>query len=232
LVEEAVDVKPRNTLILVAVFAVLFGYVWFVEAPKTPAQLGTPTPPMPVVFNLKAADVKSIEIRDLQAPRQVTVTRAGSGWQVEQPVAKGADAPAVDNAVSQLVNLQATRVLTDTTLFSQYFITPTIEARLVMSDTTSYAITVGNKTPDGSDYYVSYTGDHSKVFLVSTIDIDTLKGWLDTPPYEPTPTPTFTPTTPPTATPPVTETITTTQTTTAPPGIVPTLIPATETPKP
>ena len=223
--------KPRNTLILVAVFAVLFGYVWFVEAPKTPAQLGTPTPPQPVVFNLKAQDVKSIEVRDLQAPRQVTVTRAGNGWQVEQPVAKGADAPVVDDRVSKLVNLQATRVLTDTTLFSQYFITPTIEARLVMSDTTSYAITVGNKTPDGSDYYVSYTGDKSKVFIVSTIDLDTLKGWLDAPPYEPTPTPTFTPTLPPTATPPVTETITATQTT-SPPGIVPTLVPATETPKP
>ena len=223
--------KPRNTLILVAVFAVLFGYVWFVEAPKTPAQLGTPTPPTPVVFNLKSQDVKSIEIRDLQAPRQVTVTRAGSGWQVEQPVAKGADALAVDDAVSKLVSLQATRVLTDTTLFSQYFITPTIEARLIMSDTTSYAITVGNKTPDGSDYYVSYTGDKSQVFLVSTIDLDTLKGWLDTPPYEPTPTPTLAPTLPPTATPPVTETITPTQTT-SPPGSVPTLVPVTETPKP
>ena len=222
--------KPRNTLILVAVFAVLFGYVWFVEAPKTPAQLGTPTPTQPVVFNLDAQNVKSIEIRDLEQPRQVTVTRAGNGWQVEQPVAKGADALTVNNAVDQLVSLKATRVLTDTSLFSQYFITPTIEARLVMSDTTSYAITVGDKTPDGSDYYVSYTGDKNKVFIVSTIDIDTLKGWLDTPPYEPTPTPTFTPTVPPTATPPVTETITTTQTT-APPGIVPTLVPV-ETPTP
>jgi Domain of unknown function (DUF4340) len=230
-VEEAVSVKPRNTLILIAVFAVLFGYVWFVERPKTPEQLGTPTPPQPSVFDLKAQNVKSIEIHDLQKPRQVTVTRSGSGWQVEQPVAKGADATTVDDAVNKLVTLKATRVLTNTSLFSQYFITPTIEARLIMSDTTAYAITVGDKTPDGSDYYVSYTGDKSKVFIVSTVDLDTLTAWLDTPPYEPTPTPTFTPTVPPTATPPVTETITPTQTT-APPGIVPTLVPAPPTPTP
>ena len=100
-----------------------------------------------------------------------------------------------------------------------------------MSDTTAYAITVGDKTPDGSDYYVSYTGDKSKVFIVSTIDLDTLIAWLDTPPYEPTPTPTFTPTVPPTATPPVTEPLTPTQTA-APPGIVPTLVPAPATPTP
>lgn len=223
--------KARNTLILVAVFAVLFGYVWFVERPKTPEQLATPTRPSPAVFALNTKDVKSIEVRDLQAPHQVVVTRADSGWQVEQPTPKHADDSAVDDALSKLVTLQATRVLTDVTNFAQYFITPTLEARLVMSDTTPYAITVGDKTPDQSNYYVTYTGDKSKVFVVGTADIDSLKGWLDTPPYEPTPTPTFTPTPPETPTIAATGTPTTTQTT-APPGIVPTFLPPTETPKP
>jgi hypothetical protein len=221
-VEEAVSVKARNTLILVALFAVLFGYVYFFELNKTPAQLGTPTPPAPVVFDLNASDVNSIEIRDLVSSRQVKVTRTGGGWQVDLPVYKAADGGSIDTALSALVQLQATRVLTDVTDVAQYFVTPTIEARLIMTGTQTYAITVGGETPDGSSYYVTYTGDKSKVFTVATSSIDTLKGWLAAPPYQPTPTPTFTPT------PPVTPTavITATATVTA------TLIPATDTPKP
>ena len=88
----------------------------------------------------------------------------------------------------------ATRVLTNVTDLAPYgFITPTLEIRVVMSDTKQYAITVGNKTPNGTSYYVVYTGDKSTVFLVNTSNIDEVKGWLDAPPYQPTPMPTFTP---------------------------------------
>jgi hypothetical protein len=216
-VEEALSVKGRNTLILVAIFAALFGYVWFVEAPKTPDQLATPTKPSPVVFQLKANDVKSIEVRDLRTPRTVKITHAGSEWQVEQPQAKPGDSGNIDTMLGQLATLQATRVLTNVTDLAPFgFITPTLEARLVMSDTTAYAITVGGKTPDQSNYYVTYTGD-KKVFIVSGSTIDGLAAWLDAPPYLPTPMPTEASTPTPFA---------------PPPGIVPTLIPATETPKP
>ena len=228
--------KPRNTLIVLAIFAVLLGYVWFVEYPKTPAQLSTPTPPAPVVFNLNASDIKTVEVRDLQKPLTVTVSRVGSDWQVEQPVAKPGDSAAIDAAVSQLASLQATRVLTDVTDLAPFgLVTPTLEARMVMSNTMQYAITVGSKTPDQSSYYVAYTGD-KKVFIVDSTAIDALSAWLTAPPYQPTPTPTFTPTTPLTPTPAATGTISATTTTAtptaAPPGIVPTLVPAIATPTP
>ncbi len=217
--------KPRNTLILAAVFIALFGYVWFVELPKTSEQLATPTKPVPVVFQLKAQDVKSIQVRDLRQPRLVQLSRTANGWQVEQPVAKAGDSNAIEGTLGQLATLQATRVLTDVTDLAPFgFVTPTLEARLVMSDTTPYAITVGNKTPDGASYYITYTGD-KKVFVVNSTTIDQLVAWLGAPPYEPTPTPTEA------ATPTASESITTTPGT-APPGIVPTLVPATDTPKP
>ncbi|MDE3089861.1 MAG: DUF4340 domain-containing protein [Chloroflexota bacterium] len=225
--------KWRNTILLVALFALLFGYVWFVERPKTSEQLATPTTPSPVVFKLDAASVKSIEVRDLQLSRQVKVTRAASGWQVEQPIAKPADSSRIDQELSQLATLNATRVLTDVTDLAPFgLVTPTLEARLVLSDTTPYAITVGNKTPDQSSYYVTYSGD-KKVFIVNSSAIDELLAWLNEPPYEPTPTPTFTPTPPVTPTAAATETITTTATPgAAPPGNAPTLVPVTDTPKP
>ncbi len=195
--------NPRVTLIIVALFAALFGYVYFVELNKTPEQLGTPTPEaQPPVFQLNANDVKRIEVRDLRAPRQTIMTRNENGWTIEAPVQKAADSPTVDSTVGQLARLQATRVLTNVTDLKPYGLSAaTLEVRMIMSDTTPYALTVGDKTPNGYQYYASYTGDTSKVFIVDSTTISTLMGWLDTPPVEPTPTPTWTPTPPETPTP-------------------------------
>ncbi len=215
--------KPRNTLIVVAVFAILLGYIYFFEINKTPeqlsAQLGTPTARPPIyALQFSPSDVASVQVSDLQAPRQVVVKRNGNQWQVTQPADKAADTLPVESAVSALSSLQASRVLTDVTDIAPYgLVTPTLEVRMVMSDTKQYAITVGGKTPNGSSYYVVYTGDKSKVFLVNTSSIDQVKAWLDTPPYQPTPTPTFTPS----LTPSVTDT----------PTLTPTPL-VTETPKP
>lgn len=187
--------KPRNTLIVIALFALLFGYVYFVELNKTPGELGTPTPSAPPpVFQLSASNVKSIEVRDLRAPRQVKTIRTDSGWQIEKPTEKAADSGKIDSTLSRLVNLQSSRVLTNVTDLASFgFVTATLEARLIMSDTTPYALTAGDKTPDGYSYYVVYTGDKSKVFIVNSSVIDDLVAWLDAPPYQPTPTPTFIP---------------------------------------
>ena len=96
--------------------------------------------------------------------------------------------------MSGLASLKASRVLTDVTNLGQYgLITPTLEARIVMSDSKQYAITIGGKTPDTRSYYAMYTGDNTRVFLIDAPSIDAVKGWLDTPPYEPTPVPTNTP---------------------------------------
>jgi hypothetical protein len=209
--------KPRNTLIVVGLFALLAAYVFLVEMNKTPEQLGAPTPRPPLyVFQLKASDVKTLEITDLRAPRAVKLTQTESGWQVNQPIEKAADTYSVDSTLDSLASLRATRVLTNVTDLAPFgLLTATLEVRMVMSDTTPYALTVGGKTPNSSNYYAVYTGDKSQVFILDTSVVEALIGWLDTPPYEPTPTPTFTPT------PPVTPTVEATPT-----------ISATETPKP
>ncbi len=224
--------NPRITLIIVIVFAVLLGYVYFVELNKTPAELGTPVPtPQPSVLQVAESNVKTIEIRDLRAPREVRLTRVDTGWQVTQPISKAADSPTVERTLTQLASLQATRVLTNVTDLAPYGFSPaTLEVRLIMTDTTPYALTIGDKTPDGSNYYATYTGDKSKVFLLGGSTVEELTGWLATPPYEPTPTPTYTPTPPvtptveETGTPGATAAVTPTAgTSVPPPNIVPTI---------
>ena len=212
--------KPRNTLIIVALFALLLGYVYLFELNKTPEQLGTPVPTaQPLVFSVDASNVKTIEIRDLRGTREVQITRNQRNWQLEKPESKPADSNSVDSALMRLTTIQASRVLTNVSDIAPFgFVTATLEVRLIMTDNTAYALTVGNKTPDGSSYYVVYTGDKSKVFIVSSSIISDLTTWLTTPPYEPTPTPTFTPTPPETPTIANTEAITVTPTVSPSPG--------------
>jgi hypothetical protein len=223
-------VKPRNTLIVVAILAVLLAYLYFVELPKTPEQvnaaLGTPTAtPASYMFQLDGSNVKSFVVSDLRFPRAVTVMRTDTGWFVTEPSNQPADKDKADSVASALTNLKIARVFTNVSSLAPFGLAPaTFEARFIMKDGTTYGFVVGNKTPDGLNYYAAYTGDQSKVFLIDTPLVESLKVILDVPPYQPTATPTAT------ATPPVTPTA---ETTSAPPGFVPTLLPTPAvTPKP
>ncbi len=226
--------NSRVTLIVVAVFLLLLGYVFFVDQDKPSVQLNaTPTRAeavKPYLFPISTTNVQSIQVRDLRAPREVLLKRAETGWQVVKPEQKAADDFVVTQKINQMITLQASRVLTNVTDLKPFgFVTATLEVRVVMTDTQEYGITVGAKTPGGYDYYAVYTGGKD-VFVVSPSVIDDLLAWFDAPPYQPTPTPTFTPT------PPVTPTEAgTPPATTAPPNIVPTFVPTpqvTGTPKP
>lgn len=224
--------KPRNTLILVVVAVILVAYVVLVESPLTQEQvnmrLGTPTlTPAPYMFQLDANSVKSFIITDLRFPRAVTVVRTDTGWQVTQPIEREADKDKSNSVAAALANVKVARVLSNVSSLAPFGLAPgTLEARFIMNDGTTYAFVVGNKTPDGLNYYVAYTGDQTRVFLIDTPLVESLKVILDVPPFQPTATPT------PTAAPPATETPTV-EATPGLPGFVPTLLPMpTATPKP
>ncbi len=191
--------KPRNTLILVALFAALVGYLYFFELNKTDAQisatLGTPTArPDPYVFQVNASEAQTFIITDLRFPRAIKVTRDGDGWKMLEPVAYPGDPTKLDALASVMSNLRATRMITNVTNLAAFGLNPAmLEARMVMSDTRTFGFVLGNKTPDNRYYYIAYTGDASKVFLIDTSLGDSLKALLDTPPFKPTATPTLKP---------------------------------------
>lgn len=212
--------NTRTTLIIVGLFLLVLGYVYFVEFPKTPTQLGQPTRPAPRVFDLASGQVARLELRDLRRAREIQLVRVDKAWQFEKPTTQIADASRVNDTVDGFVILQASRVFTDVTDLSQYgVLTGTLEARMIMRDSSAYAITIGNKTASGDSYYAIYTGaKQAPVFIIASRLVDEWVGWFDNLPLPPTPTPTFVP--PPTvsATPTVSPTV-------AAPSIVPTLLP-------
>lgn len=220
--------KLRNTLIVVAVLALLGAYLYWIELPQTPEQintrLGTPVAtPAPYIFQLNTADVKTIIISDLRFPRVVSLTRTESGWRMTLPENKPADQNKAEATAAALTNLKLVRTVQATDLAPFGLAPARLEARVIMKDGTAYGILVGNATSDGSLYYVTYTGETAKVFLIETSLGLSLQNLLDIPPFEPTATPTWTPT------PPVTPKA---EATPASPGFVPTLLPPAATPKP
>ncbi|MCI0474910.1 MAG: DUF4340 domain-containing protein [Anaerolineales bacterium] len=221
--------KPRYTLIVVAVAVALIVYAFWVESPLTSEQLstrqGTPAATLaPYIFQLNAADVKTITITDLRFPRVVTVTRTESGWRVTSPENKPADNTKVEATAAALTSLKLVRTIKATDLASFGLAPARLDARVIMKDGAAYGILLGNATPDGSLYYATYTGETTNVFLIETSLGLSLQNLLDIPPFEPTATPTWTPT--PAVTP-------TAGATPASPGFVPTWLPApVATPKP
>lgn len=211
----------RTTLVIVGLFLLLGGYIFFFELNKTPAQLGGPPPrPAPQVFDLPSGQVARLELRDLRKARTIELARIDKAWQFEKPTTQIADSSRVNDTVDGFAVLHASRVFTDVTELAQYgVLTGTLEARIILRDSSTYAITVGNKTAAGDSYYAIYTGSkQAPVFIIASRLVDEWLGWFDNPPYPPTPTPTFTP--PPT----VSATQTVAPATAAPTGI-PTQVP-------
>lgn len=221
--------KLRNTLIFVAVAAALIVYVFLIEAPLTPEQLsarqGTPTAtPSSYIFRFPVEQLQTIIISDLRFPRRVVLERSDSGWRVKEPEDKPADMNKATGTANTLSDLLLRRTIQPVSDLAAYGLAPArMEARMILKDGTTYALLIGNATPDGSLYYAAYTGDTTRVLLVEGALGYSLQNLLDKPPFEPTPRPT--PTETPAATP--------TPDATTVPGIVPTLLPTpATTPKP
>ncbi|MCX7838580.1 MAG: DUF4340 domain-containing protein [Anaerolineae bacterium] len=221
--------KLRNTLIVVAIAAALIVYVFLIEAPLTPEQLsarqGTPTAtPSSYIFRFPVEQLQTIIISDLRFPRRVVLERSDSGWRVKEPEDKPADMNKATGTANTLSDLLLRRTIQPVSDLAAYGLAPArIEARMILKDGTTYALLIGNATPDGSLYYATYTGDTTRVFLVESALGFSLQNLLDKPPFEPTPRPT------PTETPPATPT----PDATTVPGVVPTLLPTpATTPKP
>ena len=190
--------NPRVTLLVVAAFLALFGYVMFVDPDKPAVQLNaTPTTtsvPKPYVFPVSSTDIKSLQVRDLRAAREVKLSRTDAGWQMEKPESKAGDDFKITQMINRIITLQSTRVITTVSDLKPFgFVPAQLEARITMKDGTEYGVLIGDKTPGGNDYYAVHTGS-SQVFTLTTSLIDDLLLWFDAPPYQPTPTPTFTPT--------------------------------------
>lgn len=214
----------RNTLITLFVFALLGGYVYFFEIKNRgssgeTAFRSTSTP----VWELQAADVIQLDVSGPDGRTRLVRTNQDAPWELVDPATEArqpADDARVDQIMSSLASLQATRVFTSTPNLAEYGLdTPAWRAELRLTNGEVKTLQWGDQTLQGSAYYVK-EGKEGTVYVIPAFTIEDLERLVREPAYPPTPTPTVTPTAPVTVT--VTVAITST--------ITPTEVMATPTP--
>jgi len=196
----------RNTLILVAILALLGGYVYLTEIRKEERKPADEQGK--VLFDLNPADIMTVTVRKVQenVEKLARVRREeGKPWQIEQPVQEPAYETTVNSLVESLAKLEATRQLeaTPADLGIYGLRESPLEITITLRDGKEHVVLAGDMNPTKTGYFVQVRGDPA-VYLVWTSPIVDLEGWLEEPPTIPTPTPSPAPTATPTSWPAVT----------------------------
>ena len=181
----------RNTAIAVVVLALLIGFLYYDQQ----QQAAAPTPtaaPLTKVLDVNPDDVSGLQVSSAVS---LTVTHKDNGaWYMDAPTKEEADTARLNNVVTELSKLTATRSLTDTPSNLQPFglITGTLTVSLTVKDKAE-VVRFGNAVLQGSNYYAQHLGD-PKVYLVSPSVYGDAQQLLAQLPKKPTPTPTSPPT--------------------------------------
>ena len=94
--------KPRTTLILLAIGGAFFGYIWFVERnQKTTRELADTTAR---VVEIEQSKISGISIKNSEAG--IELRKKDGLWKIEQPVADRADSTAISQLLSMVETLR------------------------------------------------------------------------------------------------------------------------------
>ena len=204
----------RTTWILVGLAALLAAYVWYSGRPNSGAAGGTATPGIPTpipgsgpLFNTTAEQITGMWVVDMAANRSVALSKDTQGnWQVTSPNARPADPTQAQSWASQFANVYVSTVITTATDLTPFgVLSPTYALGVKLVDGSNVRVSMGDKAPTGSGYYVLRDGESNAV-VVNTSAMDGLAALLQSPPYAtptaaPTPTVELTATAPAVATP-------------------------------
>lgn len=175
------------TAILLGVLVILGGVVYALSNQPTPNEASAKAK-TPQILSFATNDATRLVIRG--GEKTTEIDRAGSTWNLVQPVQTPADAARVEGWLDQLGSLTADRVIDSATDLGQYGLTqPKLTVEVTLPAGKSATLRLGDKTPDGSEYYAQVPND-SRVYLVNAPLGDDLQNALTTPPKAlPTPTP-------------------------------------------
>jgi hypothetical protein len=178
----------RNTWILLALFVVLLGAVWFIQRSKTiNGVTSTPISVENFLFKNISESITSLRVQDTKS-NVVVLDRDPSGsWILKEPAGKPTDAGLAEQTMSQLASLSAVTEITQTQDLNAYGVaTPVYTITVTLSGGLQRTALVGNETPTSSGYYVLV--DKSSLVIVSKYGMDAFLNVLSNPPILVTPT--------------------------------------------
>lgn len=198
----------RNLVLLLAVLAVLGGYVYFAEIRRGQPSTGEVSAESEKLWTIEAEDVIRLQVEQPVTANAVRLTYyEESGWRCEEPPLEATDQDRVQQVVSQLTTIRVNRVLSETTAPLSVFglAAPSYVIRLMPQEGAEQVLHIGDQNPQGTSYYAQIEGQQP-IYLLPTYAIDQALDLLDSPPEAPTPTPTSIVTPEPVSSPQVEET--------------------------
>ena len=179
--------RLRNILILAVILAVLVGVFYLVSRPEP----GTSPKPTVYVWSIEMDDITHITI---SLPREGLIQsfiKIPQGdkfpWFFDDPERSPVDANRWGGGIPLLLSGPgADRIIsenaTEAKLAEFGLLQPRLEITLTLENNSTLKISVGDNTPDGSNYYVRAPGSNA----VATVDYtwyDILEGLVKEPPY-------------------------------------------------
>lgn len=155
----------RSLLVLVVVLGALGAYIYFVES-KKPA--GEAAESRPKVFSVTADKIAEIAIK-AGSGEHTTVRKAGSTWEIVEPVTAPADEAEVSGITTNLATVENARVVDENAKdLAQYGLAaPRVDVAFKTAGDQGYRhLLIGDKTATGGELYAKL-GNDNKVFLIA-----------------------------------------------------------------
>ena len=176
----------RSTWILLALFAISLGGLWFWQQSggKSPGSSETPSPTAPpLLLSIDPTQLREIKVEDAAGQRLVLSSLGGANWIIMEPVRDNVDMETFASTLQQLSMLQPLSSVDPIPPLDQIgMVIPAYRITITDHDGQETVLDVGTKTPTQSGYYVRVDG---KLYVVGASTIDSFVGMLSNPPVAP-----------------------------------------------
>ena len=155
--------RSRSFLLLLALAAVIGGYVWFVELPRGAE---TPETPAEKLFTVEATAIQGVTLKN-EAGEQSTLRRSGDRWTLTEAGGAEVDPTEAGNITSALSALESQRVVDEqpASLAEFGLDAPRVSVSFTDAANAPHTLLIGNKTPTGGDLYAKLD-TAPRVFLI------------------------------------------------------------------
>ena len=164
---------------------VLAGLVVYAYATRpVPA---TPRPPAASFLPCPSVDLVLVRVEGGGRATQLERASGRDAWRVTQPVAGPADPDQASYLIESIDSIKALNTL-GSSVPSAGLESPREILTCRVKGGGSYTLSIGNPSFDGSGYYARRSGD-SRVYVISSVEVDAFDHALAEPPVKPPPSP-------------------------------------------
>jgi hypothetical protein len=150
-----------------------------------------PGPPAPQTALVPCDVVQAVYFRVQGSDRTTELKRDSptSPWRLMQPVTAEVDSTRVTTLVNALDVIKVQNTIAKPNAANSYGLEPAREiVTCRVKDGSSYNLSVGSPSFDGSGYYARKGGDN-RVYVISSVEVQLFDQALAQPPVKPTPSP-------------------------------------------